>query len=105
VIVKATRSPTYGPTDENVLQASGLAKEWVACALLAARGSGHGSALLAGDVDSGIMVFEDLGARLTSLVDPLLQGTAEEAERALRLYATSLGGLHSDTVGCLNIHH
>src|SRR5215831_1521979 len=88
-----------------MLQASGLAKELVACALLATRGSGHGSALLAGDVASGIMVFEDLGARLTSLVDPLLQGTAEEAERALSLYATALGRLHSDTVGCLNYHH
>jgi hypothetical protein len=50
VIIKATRSPTYDPKDENVLQASGLAKEWVACALLATRGPGHGSALLAGDV-------------------------------------------------------
>src|SRR5262245_2483855 len=105
VIVKATRSPTYDPTHENVLQASGLAKEWVACALLATRGPGHGSALLAGDVASGIMVFEDLGARLTSLVDPLLEGTAEDAERALRLYATTLGRLHSDTVDCLNTHH
>ena len=64
VILKATRSPTYDPMDENVLQASGLAKEWVACAFLAARapGRGHGSALLAGDVAGGIMVFEDLGA-------------------------------------------
>jgi len=51
------------------------------------------------------MVFDDLGARLTSLIDPLLQGTAEEAERALSLYATALGRLHSDTVGCLNNHH
>jgi Phosphotransferase enzyme family len=95
------------PTAENVLQTSGLAKEWVACALLAAvaRGRGHGCALLAGDVDSGIMVFEDLGADLTSLVDPLLRGTAEEAERALKLYATALARLHSDTINCLDAHH
>ena len=105
VILKATRSPTYDPTDENVLQASGLAKEWVACAFLAARAPGHGSALLAGEVASGIMVFEDLGAHLTSLVEPLLNGTAEQAERALGLYATTLGRLHSDTVDCLNAHH
>jgi hypothetical protein len=84
VIVKATRSPSYDPMDENVLQASGLAKEWVACSFLAARapGRGHGSALLAGDVAGGIMVFEDLGANLISMVDPLLKGTAQEAERA-----------------------
>src|SRR5215510_11323501 len=87
VIVKATRSPSYDPVAENVLQASGLAKEWVACAFLAARapGRGHGSALLAGDVANGIMVFEDLGTHLTSLVDPLLKGTAQEAECALEL--------------------
>jgi len=107
VILKATRSPNYDPADESALQASGLAKEWVACAFLAARasGRGHGPALLAGDVARGIMVFEDLGAHLTLLVDPLLKGTAQEAERALKLYATALGRLHSDTVDCLNTHH
>ena len=107
VIVKATRSPSYNPTDENVLQASGLAREWVACAFLAvcAPGRGHGSALLAGDVAGGIMVFEDLGAHPTSLVDPLLKGTAQEAERALKLYAKALGRLRADTVGCLDAHH
>jgi hypothetical protein len=51
------------------------------------------------------MVFEDLGADLASLVGPLLDGTAEEAERALKLYATALGRLHSDTVDCLDAHH
>jgi Phosphotransferase enzyme family len=107
VIVKATRSSTYGLGDANVLQTSGLAKEWVACAFLAARapGRGHGAALLAGDVASGIMVFEDLGAHLSSLVDPLLKGTAQDAEHALKLYATALGRLHADTVDCLDSHH
>jgi hypothetical protein len=106
VIVKATRSPTYNPTDANVLEVSGLAKEWVACAFLVARvpGRGHGCALLAGDVASGVVVFEDLGTHLPSLVDPLLKGTAEEAERVLKLYATALGRLHADTIGCLNAY-
>jgi hypothetical protein len=86
VILKATRAPDCGSADENVLQASALAKEWVACAFLAARtpGRGHGSALLAGDVAGGIMVFEDLGAQLASLVDPLIDGTAQDAESAPR---------------------
>lgn len=107
VILKSTRSATYDPTAENLFQTSGLAKEWVACAFLAARarGRGHGSALLAGDIARGIMVFEDLGADLTSLVDPLLKGTAEEAEHALKLYATALGRLHADTVYCSDAHH
>ena len=106
VIVKATRSPTYNPAGANVLEVSGLAKEWVACAFLVARapGRGHGSALLAGDVASGVVVFEDLGAHLPSLVDPLLKGTAEEAERVLKLYATALGRLHADTIGCLDAY-
>ena len=44
VILKATRSPTYNPAAENVFQTSGLAKEWVATALLASRvrGREHG---------------------------------------------------------------
>ena len=107
VIVKATRSPTYDPAAADVLRTSGLAKEWVACAFLASRapGRGHGSALLAGDVASGIMVFEDLGAHLTSLVDSLLKRPAQEAERALELYASALGRLHAETVGCLDAHH
>jgi hypothetical protein len=107
VILKSTRSPTYDHTAENVLQTSGLAKEWVACALLAAyaHDRGHGSTLLAGDVTSGIMVFEDLGAGLTSLVDPLLNGSAEDAEHALKLYATALGRLHSDTADCRDAHY
>jgi hypothetical protein len=106
VIVKATRSPTYNPTAANVLQASGLAKEWVACAVLAARapGRGHGSALLAGDVANGVVVFEDLGKHLPPLVDPLLKGTTQEAEHALKLYATGLSRLHADTIGCLDAY-
>src|SRR5262245_20398179 len=107
VILKATRSPNYNPKNENLLRVSGLAREWTACAFLAARapGRGHGSALLAGDVPSGIIAFEDLGAHLASLVDPLLDGTAQEAEHALRLYATALARLHADSVDCLEAHH
>jgi hypothetical protein len=106
VIVKATRSPTYSPTAANLLQASGLAKEWVACAFLAAHasGRGHGSTLLAGDVAKGVVVFEDLGKHLPSLIDPLLKGTAQEAEHALKLYATALGRLHADTISCLDAY-
>jgi hypothetical protein len=107
VILKATRSPNYNPKNENLLRVSGLAREWTACAFLAARasGRGHGSALLAGDVAGGVIVFEDLGTHLTSLVDPLLKGTAQEAEHALKLYAAALAHLHADAVDCLDAHH
>jgi hypothetical protein len=45
------------------------------------------------------------GASVSSLVDPLLNGTADDAERALALYATALARLHGDTVGCFDAHH
>ena len=106
ILVKATRSQNYDPAAENAL-ASGLVREWVAAAYIAARapGRGHGAAFLAGDVSRGLLIFEDLGTDLSSLVDPLLKGTAEEAERALILYATALGRLHADTADCLASHH
>jgi hypothetical protein len=107
VIVKATRSPSYDPAAENALESLGLVREWVATAYIAARAPhrGHGGALLAGDVSRGLLVFEDLGGDLGSLVDPLLRGTAQEAEHALALYATALARLHADTAGCLDQHH
>jgi hypothetical protein len=105
IIVKATRSSSYDPDAENVLETSGLVREWVAAAYIAARAPGRGSALLAGDVARGIMVFEDLGRDLASLVNPLLKGTAEQAERALMLYAKSIGRLHADTANCLASYH
>jgi len=103
VVVKATRSSSYDPTAEETLQTSGLVREWVATAYVAqtAPGSHHGATLLAGDVAAGILVFEDLGQELRSMVHPLLRGTAKEAEAALGSYAEALGRLHADTVGCL----
>jgi hypothetical protein len=107
VIVKATRSPHYDPAADNALETSGLVREWVATALICDRapGRGHGAALLAGDVPFGLLIFEDLGHDPRSLVDPLLKGTAHEAERALVLYATALARLHADMAGCRDAHH
>ena len=107
ILVKATGSASYDPAAENALETSGLVREWVATAYIAARapGRGHGSALLAGSVSRGLLIFEDLGANLASLVDPLHKGTADEAERALTLYATALGRLHVDTADCQPSHH
>jgi hypothetical protein len=106
IIIKATRSPHYDPAAEDALETLGLVREWAATAYLAARvpGRGHGSPLLAGDVARGLLVFEDLGADLPSLVDPLLKGTAQEAEHALTLYARALGRLHADTAACRDAH-
>ena len=102
VIVKATRAADYDPADVATLGASGLIREWIATALLVSRAPHHrhGSALLAGDVSAGILVFADLGTGLRSLVDPLLHGSADDAERALTAYAFALAALHADTISC-----
>ena len=106
VIIKATRSTGYDPYAAAAFESSGLVREWVATAYLASRapGRGHGASLLTGDVAQGMVVCEDLGAHVRSLVDPLLSGSAEDAERVLLGYAQALGRLHGDTVGCANAH-
>lgn len=107
VIVKATRSSNYDPACEKPLEASGLVREWTATAYIAAAAPNrnHGAALIAGNIESGILVFEDLGEGLPSLVDPLLRGRAEEAEASLCSYAIALARLHADTNGCAAAYH
>src|SRR5262249_51682553 len=60
VIVKATRASHYDHAAENILETSGLAREWVATALLAAHAAPRRGALLAADAAAGILVFDDL---------------------------------------------
>jgi hypothetical protein len=106
IIIKATRSTSYDPTAENAFADSGLIKEWAATAFLSARAParGHGATLLAGDAAHGILVFEDLGAGLGSMVEPLLHGSPQEAQRALIAYASALGRLHADAADCAQEH-
>ena len=105
VILKATRDKGYAPASSGVFE-SGLAKEWVATAFLTGRLSGdrHAPVFLAGDRARGLIVLEDLGAGLPSLVGPLLNGPAEAAAQALLAYARSLGRLHAATLGCIDGH-
>jgi aminoglycoside/choline kinase family phosphotransferase len=106
IIIKATRSTNYDPAAENAFEELGLIKEWAAMCFLAARAPrrGHGATMLAGDTRLGILVFEDLGAALDSLVGPLLHGSWQEAQRALIAYASALGRLHADAAGCSEEH-
>lgn len=101
IIIKITRLSSYDPGAENALDNSGLLKEWAATAFLSTQRPArrHSAMLLAGDAVRGLLVFEDLGAGLGSLVEPLLHGSADEAERALLAYASALGRLHVDTAG------
>ena len=106
VILKATRASDFNPAAANAFEASGLVKEWTATTFLAgdAPDKGHCPAFLAGDATRGLMVFEDLGADLGTLVGPLLEGSATTAESALLAYAACLGRLHADTLDCTERH-
>jgi hypothetical protein len=105
-IIKATRATTYDPMAEDAFKESGLIREWAATAFLSARAPtrGHSPALLAGDAARGILVFEDLGAGLGSLVGPLLSDSPQKAEQALIAYASALGRLHADAIACTEEH-
>lgn len=105
VILKATRDKDYDAASPAGFD-SGLAREWVATAFLTKHlgGERHAPVFLAGDRARGLIVLEDLGAGLASLVGPLLNGPAEAAAQALLAYARSLGRLHAATLGCNDGH-
>lgn len=106
IIVKATRDAAFNPGAADLFEASGLAKEWAATAFLAEHvpTARHAPAFLGGSAAQGVLVFEDLGSGLGNLVDPLLKGPADRAVAALIAYATALGRLHADTLGCAADH-
>jgi aminoglycoside/choline kinase family phosphotransferase len=102
IIIKATRAADHDASAANAYQVSGFVKEWVATRYLSRHAPGHSSGpnLLAYDLAHGVLVYDDLGDGLQSLVGPLLHGTAQEAEQALTAYAEALAALHRATVGC-----
>ena len=103
VIIKATRDRAYDAAGADAFEA-GLVKEWVATAFLARHAPGNGPDFLAGDAGRGLIVLEDLGADLGSLVRPLLDGPADRAEQALIAYAAVIGRLHAETLSCIDRH-
>jgi hypothetical protein len=106
VIVKAQRAADFDAIAPDAFEDSGLVKEWAAAAFLGdhAPEGRHCPALLAGDAARGLLVFEDLGADLGSLVGPLVGGPAARATEALVAYAACLGRLHAATLNCTNGH-
>jgi phosphotransferase family enzyme len=106
IIIKATRAADYDAAAVDAYERFGLVKEWAAATLLAgqARRRGRQAAFLAGDAVQGVLVFEDFGEDLQSLVNPLLHGSASEAEQALITYAIALARLHADTIFCQREH-
>ena len=106
IIIKATRAVDYDASAVNAYEVSGFVKEWAATRYLTRHATGHrlGPDLLAHDLEQGVLVYEDLGADLSSLVTPLLHGTAHQAEQALTAYAEALAALHCATIGCRDDH-
>jgi hypothetical protein len=78
IIIKATREAAYDADAVDVYTSSGFAKEWAAASYLGRKANGRTftPALLAHDLKEGVLVYEDLGEGLPSLVEPLLHGTA-----------------------------
>ncbi len=106
VVIKATRDAEYGPTRTDAFERFGIVREWAAVSLLAStHGPGrHGARFLAGDAARGVLVFADCGRDLASLAQPLMHGTAAQAEAALIACASAIGTLHADTVACQAAH-
>jgi aminoglycoside/choline kinase family phosphotransferase len=106
IIIKATRVADYDAAAANAYEASGFVREWAAMRYLTHHAPGHAFApdLLASDLEQGVLVYDDLGDGLPSLVVPLLHGTADEAEQALTAYATALAELHRATIGSRDGH-
>jgi len=103
LIIKAARDRNYDAHGADALD-TGLVKEWVATAFLSRHAPGNSPVFLGGDAERSLIVLEDLGADLGTLARPLLEGPADAAEQALLAYATSLGRLHADTLGCIDRH-
>ncbi len=101
IIIKVTRDRSYRPRVAEAFE-SGLVKEWLATAFLARHAPGNAPAFLGGDAELGLIVLEDLGGSLGSLVAPLLGESAEAAEHALAAYARAVGQLHGDTLHCID---
>ena len=106
IIIKATRAADYDARAVDAYEESGFVKEWAATSYLARQASRHPFTpnLLAHDLKQGVLVYEDLGEGLSSLVAPLLHGAAHQAEQALIAYAEALAALHRATIGCRDDH-
>ncbi len=103
IIIKATRTKDYDASSAEAFEL-GLVKEWVATAFLSRHAPGNAPAFLGGNAETGLIVFEDLGAGIGSLVSPLLDGPSDVAERALVGYAAAIGRLHAETLPCIDKH-
>ena len=88
----STRTPTTGPRDRFYRDALG------ALFLTQVSGDRHAPRCLGVDAELGLILMDDLGT-VDSLVQPLLEGSADQARTALLAYVRRLGAMHADTAG------
>lgn len=89
-----------GPPDDDSWDTQRFFGDWLGAAFLTqiATAELHGPRYIAGDWQRGLVVLEDLGEH-QSLVQPLLDGDAADAEAALLAFARRLGRMHADSLG------
>jgi Ser/Thr protein kinase RdoA (MazF antagonist) len=104
VIIKQALG-AYAPDDASREDTRRLFSDWAGAAFLSTLpGEAHAPRFLAGDRALGCIVLEDLGKPHVSLVQPLLEGSASEAERVLGLYMRRLARMHGSSMALLPHH-
>ena len=100
LIVKHTDMSGYNPDDPNSHSAQALFNDWAGVEFLnrLADTRDLSPRFYGGNREAGFFVMEDLGPP-QSLVQPLLEGQAQDAEQALVRYAIYLGQMHAATSG------
>ena len=98
-IIKKVVADTYNPDDAASWDIRRFFSDWVGAQFLSVMGDGpHSPRFYGGDYSLGFFILEDLGHH-RSLVEPLLEGDAASAERALLKFSARLGAVHAATIG------
>jgi hypothetical protein len=101
VILKQIVADKFQPDDVTSWDTMRFFRDWAGAQFLSSLAGepGYGPRFYGGDRALGFFILEDLGQDQPRLMEPLLQGTAAEAEEALLQYITRLGKMHADTIG------
>lgn len=101
LIIKQVVAENYQPDDVSAWDTMRFFRDWAGAEFLSRLPGepGHGPRFYGGDRALGFFILEDLGQDQRSLVEPLLEGTAADAESALLQYMTRLGRMHANTMG------
>lgn len=100
VIIKRVDPQAYEPDNPESWHTQRIIRDWAGAAFLTqvCGVQGHGPRFYGGHRELGFVILEDMGEH-RSLVQPLLEGNANEATAALISYAERLGRMHADTIG------